>query len=106
MHSFTRHVVRAAMHGLPAFVLLVFLGACSSVGPSVDMTPTAHMAVDAHLGKGWTADSTRVENITKDFATTDMVAVAVDVPGHKGESVRGVWSLNGQIIYEQTLTVL
>jgi hypothetical protein len=104
MHSNTRNVVRAAL-ALSLLASLFLIAACSKVGPSVDMTPTAHLAVDAHIGKGYTEDSTRVENITKDFGPNDMVAAAVDVPGHKGESVRAVWVYNGQIIQEHTTAV-
>jgi len=87
-------------------LVLVVLASCSSVGPSVDMTPTARLAVDAHVGKGWTADSTRIDNITKDFGPNETVYAAVDMPGSKDGIVKARWMYNGTEVQEHVIPTL
>ena len=74
---------------------------CAS-GGGVDATPTLRTSVDAHLGKGWTSDSTRVENLTTDFSPTDVVHAIVDVPTKIDGTIRVVWMRGTDILEEKS----
>lgn len=80
-------------------------GGCA-MGGGVDATPTLRTSVDAHIGKGWTSDSTRVENITADFAPNETVHAIVDVPPKIEGTIRVrlVFGEN-ETIEEKTMTL-
>ena len=102
MNSLCRNLAAACRLVLAAGTIAIV--GCSKVGPAVDVTPTARLAVDAHLGKGWTSDSTRIETITKSFAPTETVYAAVDMPGSKEGTITARWMFKGAPVQEHTTT--
>ena len=66
----------------------------------VDVTPTARVRLDAHLGTTMNSDSTRIDNIADTFNANQPVLAVVDVTGDQGGMLRTKW------IYEDGTTVL
>lgn len=61
---------------------------CASSKTDVDLTPTGRMKADAHVGKGWNPDSTKIENISSNFRPEDVIAIVVDVTGDQSGLIR------------------
>ena len=80
--------------------------AASCAGTAVDMTPTLNTKVDAHVGKSWTSDSTRMVDIADEFKPNDTVFALVDVPGKIEGVVRVRWVFGeSEVVQEQTIEV-
>jgi hypothetical protein len=93
--------------GLLGLALLVALSSCaSSRGGDVDITPTARTNVDAHVGKGFTSDSTRVDNISDRFSPSETVHAVVDVPGKIEGIVQVRWLRGADTIGEQAIAIM
>ena len=94
-------------------VLALLLGAaalglvsCATTSKDVDMTQSARITVDAHVGKGMTADGKNIDNISKDFTTSETVYAVVDVPGRlDGKDVKVRWVMGTDVVSEQTMAV-
>ena len=61
---------------------------CATSKTDVDLTPTGRMRADAHVGKGWNTDSTKIENISSNFRPEDVVHIVVDVPSEQTGVIR------------------
>jgi hypothetical protein len=85
---------------------VVALAGCAHVGPGVDATPTARLKVDAHVGKGYTADSTRISDIADDFTPGETVYATVDMPHRDQGTVRVRWMFNGTQVQEQSMAIM
>ena len=80
---------------------------CATTKTDVDATPTARMKVDAHVGKGWNSDSTKIENISSSFRPEDVIYAVVDVSGGDSGTLIGRWSnASGNVVLEQTSTIV
>jgi hypothetical protein len=93
---------------MPALALALLAGAagsCAGTG-DVDMTPSARLTVDAHVGKTFSGDSTRVADITDDFAPNEAVLAVVDVPGRKDGVVRARWVYGSEVVSEQSIPIM
>src|SRR5262245_3295250 len=89
-----------------ATVLLAGLAmSCAATNHDVDVTPTARLKIDAHVGKSWTSDSTRIENISSDFRPNETVFATVDVPGKIEGTLRVRWVYGGSTIDERTMPI-
>jgi len=92
--------------GLFGLALLAALTSCAATGGDVDTTPTLRTSVDAHIGKNFTPDSTRVGELSSNFATGETVFAVVDVPGKIEGSLRVRWMRGGETVLEQTVPIL
>ena len=96
-----------------SLVLALLLGAatlglvsCAATSKDVDMTPTTRISVDAHVGKGMTTDGKNIDNISKDFTTTETVYAVVDVPGRfEGKDVKVRWVKDNNVVSEQAMPI-
>jgi len=82
------------------------LASCAATSKDVDMTPHARITVDAHVGKGMTPDGKNIDNISKDFTTSETVYAVVDVPGRlESKDVKVRWVHGSDVVAEQEMTV-
>jgi hypothetical protein len=75
---------------LPWAAAVALLSSCAATR-DVDVTPTARMRLDAHVGKTWNSDSTRIDNIADSFDASEPVLAVVDVTGEESGSIRAKW---------------
>jgi hypothetical protein len=88
-----------------ALALAGLAGSCATSG-GVDTTPTLRTKADAHIGKGWTSDSTRVETITDDFMPNETIHAIVDMPSRIDGTIRVRWVFGeSETIEEKTMTL-
>ena len=99
------HRSRGTLAFLAAALLVALATSCASTKPDVDATPTARLKIDAHVGKGWSSDSTRIENIADDFHPNETVYAIVDVPGKTEGVLRVRWVYGGDTIDERTMAI-
>jgi hypothetical protein len=93
--------------GLLGLALLLALTSCAGTrAGDVDLTPTARANVDAHVGKGFTSDSTRVDNIASTFSAGETVHAVVDVPGKIEGVVQVRWLRGAETIGEQAIAIM
>lgn len=96
------------LHRVAVTLLVLALAAvacsCAATGGDVDVTPTARLEVDGHVGKTWNSDSTRIENISDSFGPNETVYAVVDVPGDEGGVLRIRWLYGSETVHEQTVT--
>ena len=78
---------------------------CSAT-KDVDVTPTARLTVDAHVGKNFTPDSTNIGDIADDFTSNETVCAVVDVPGRMAGTVHARWMLGVETISEQSIPIM
>jgi hypothetical protein len=83
--------------------LVALASSCATTG-DVDTTPTAGLKVDAHVGKTWNSDSSRIENISDNFMANETVLAVVDVPGDASGTLRVRWMYGNETVSEQTIT--
>ena len=78
---------------------------CAGGTSDVDVTPTARMTVDAHVGKSMTSDGMRIDNISSSFKPTDTVYAVIDVPGSKEGTLNVRWVNGTDTVKEETLNI-
>jgi len=84
--------------------LAVLVASCATTKSEVDVTPTARVTVDAHVGKDPSPDGTKIGNISSEFGTTETVYAVVDVPGRlEGKTLRVRWLRGDQQVSEQSV---
>jgi hypothetical protein len=91
---------RALALTLPVLFLASCAGTSDTTPTDVDMTPTMRLKADAHVGKGWSSDSTKVENISDTFTPNETVYATVDMPGSAEGTLRVRWSYGDETLQE------
>jgi hypothetical protein len=92
-------------------VLALLVGVTASCagtqgGGDVDVTPTVRTNIDAHIGKDFTSDSTRIGNISNDFGPNETVFAVVDVPGKIEGAINIRWMYGeSETVLEQTVPI-
>src|SRR5262245_15619525 len=99
------HRSRGTLVFLAAALLAALATSCASTKTDGDATPTARLKIDAHVGRGWSSDSTRIENIADDFHPNETVYAIVDVPGKTEGMLRVRWVYGGDTIDERTMAI-
>ena len=90
----------------PLLALTALAASCAGTR-DVDVTPTARMRLDAHVGKTFNSDSTRVDNIADTFTTSEAVLAVVDVTGEESGDVRARWiAPNGSAVGETSTPIV
>jgi hypothetical protein len=102
-----RRIPRRLTSSLLVLTIAALAGACAGTR-DVDVTPTARMKLDAHVGKTWNSDSTRIENITDSFTTTETVYAVVDVTGEEAGTLRAKWMFDGDgsTVHEASMPIV
>jgi hypothetical protein len=90
---------------LAAALLAGLATSCAATKNDVDATPTARLKIDAHVGKGFSSDSTNIVNISDDFRPNETVYAIVDVPGKTEGMLRVRWVYGGDTIDERTMAI-
>lgn len=79
---------------------------CASSKTDVDVTPTGRFSVDAHVGKGWSSDSSKIENISSSFRPEDVVHAVVDLSGDQAGTITARWLTDaGAVVSETSRTI-
>src|SRR5205814_6853504 len=86
---------RSVMTRLLSLFLPMLALSCASGSQDVDVTPTAHMTVDAHVGRSLTADSTHIADLTDHFAPHETVHAVIDTPGGRTGTMEVRWIYGG-----------
>jgi hypothetical protein len=93
-----------------ALLLLSAVAASCAGTKDVDVTSTARLTVDAHVGKSFTSDSSRIENLSSHFAPNEAVYAMIDVPGREDGTLKIRWVYGaegaGETVLEQTVPLL
>jgi len=86
---------------------LFLIGVLGCAGPKsgIDMTPTARLKVDAHIGKNWNDDGTKIQNLSSSFNPNETVLAAVDVPGRADGTMTVRWMFGSDVLKEQSVTL-
>ena len=88
-----------------AATLAVIVAGCAGPKSGVDLTPTMRLKVDAHIGKSWNSDGTKIASLSKTFSPTETVLAAVDVPGSADGTMTVRWTFGSDVLKEQSVTL-
>jgi len=97
MSRYMRIVLTAALTAIGA--------GCAGPKSGVDMTPTLRLKVDAHIGKSWNDDGTKIANLSTQFSPNETVLAAVDVPGSADGTMKVRWMFGTEVLKEQSVTL-
>jgi hypothetical protein len=93
------------IEGIALTLLAALAVSCASTGGDVDVTPQLRTNVDAHIGKSFTTEGNKLENLSSDFGPNETVYAVVDVPGKVDGSMRIRWAYGNETLDEQTVTL-
>ena len=85
--------------------LAAIVAGCAGPKSGVDMTPTLRLKVDAHIGKSWNDDGTKIANLSSTFGPNETVMAAVDVPGRTDGTMTVRWMFGTEVLKEQSVTL-